>query len=74
MSTKGQLLGRQIHTLAPYARRHGDEWHGDVVMARYLSHAGVRTLIAVPHLVQHGDLPSLSGNDFHGLRRGVSGP
>ncbi|SEB31418.1 hypothetical protein SAMN04490356_0434 [Streptomyces melanosporofaciens] len=53
---------------APYARRHGDEWPDDVVMARYLSHAGVRTLIAVPNLVQHGDLPSLSGNDFHGLR------
>ncbi|MBI0293481.1 hypothetical protein JBE04_02990 [Streptomyces sp. PRKS01-29] len=53
---------------APYARRHGDEWPDDVVMARYLDHAGVRTLIAVPNLVQHGDLPSLSGNDFHGLR------
>ncbi|WP_413798165.1 hypothetical protein [Streptomyces iranensis] len=53
---------------APYARRHGDEWPDDVVMARYLSHAGVRALIAVPNLVQHGDLPSLSGNDFHGLR------
>ncbi|MFE6127036.1 NAD-dependent epimerase/dehydratase family protein [Streptomyces sp. NPDC056437] len=52
----------------PYARRYGDEWPDDVVMARYLSQAGVRTLIAVPNLVQHGTQPSLSDNDFHGLR------
>lgn len=53
---------------APYAREHGGTWPDDVVMSRYLTHVGVRTLLTVPSLVQHGDLPSLSGNDFHGLR------
>jgi hypothetical protein len=53
---------------AAYARKHEDGWADDVVMSRYLADIGVRTLLTVPSLVQHGELPSLSGNDFHGLR------
>ncbi|MFF4607533.1 hypothetical protein ACFY12_32960 [Streptomyces sp. NPDC001339] len=32
---------------------------------------GVRVIAAVPHLLDHGDLVSVTGNDFHGVRRGA---
>ncbi|MEU5693162.1 hypothetical protein [Actinosynnema sp. NPDC020468] len=53
----------------PFARASGGSWPDDVVLARYLRHAGVRTLLTVPNLVQHGEFPSVSGNDLHGLRQ-----
>lgn len=52
-----------------YARAHGGTWPDDVILARYLAASGVRTLLAVPNLVQHGAHPSISGNDKHGLRQ-----
>lgn len=53
---------------ADYAREHGGTWPDDVVFARYLRSVGARTYLAVPNLVEHGEFPSLSGNDLHGLR------
>ncbi|MBS2532707.1 NAD(P)-dependent oxidoreductase [Catenulispora sp. NF23] len=52
-----------------YARAQRQTWPDDVILARYLAQAGVRTCIAVPNLVQHGEFPSISGNDLHGLRQ-----
>jgi hypothetical protein len=51
-----------------YARAHGGTWPDDVILARYLADAGVRTYMTVPNLAQHGELPSISGNELHGLR------
>jgi hypothetical protein len=67
--TVALLLPAEVGAGFPrYARDHGGNWADDVVMSRYLRSIGVPTLLTVPNLVQHGDLPSLSGNDFHGLR------
>lgn len=51
-----------------FARAHGGTWPDDVILARYLDSVGVRTLMPVPNMVQHGELPSISGNELHGLR------
>jgi hypothetical protein len=48
-----------------------DTRHDDVAMRRHLCRRGVECLLAVPNLVEHRDLPSLSGNDSHGIRRSV---
>ncbi|GII92838.1 hypothetical protein Ssi02_30690 [Sinosporangium siamense] len=53
---------------ADYARRHGGTWADDVVMARYLKSVGVASYVTVPNLVEHGDYPSVTENDYHGLR------
>ncbi|MFF5211942.1 NAD-dependent epimerase/dehydratase family protein [Streptosporangium sp. NPDC000396] len=52
-----------------YARRHGRGWSDDITMQRYLKISGVPTYLAVPNLVEHGDVVSLAQNDAHGLRR-----
>jgi hypothetical protein len=52
-----------------YAERAGDAWAEDVLMSRYLAAAGVPAYVAAPSLAEHQELRSLSGNDFHGLRR-----
>jgi nucleoside-diphosphate-sugar epimerase len=54
---------------ARYLRRHGDTWPDDVLLYRYLKSEGVRTLIAVPNLAEHDELPSLINNDNQGPRR-----
>jgi hypothetical protein len=51
-----------------YAAAHAGTWAGDVVMSRYLRSVGVPTYLTVPNLVQHGDFPSLTDNERHGLR------
>ncbi|WP_433260041.1 hypothetical protein ACQPZF_22795 [Actinosynnema sp. CS-041913] len=51
-----------------YAREHGGTWPDDVVLFRYLRSVGAVTRLAVPNLVEHGEFPSISGNDLHGLR------
>ncbi|MBB5953717.1 hypothetical protein FHS29_000287 [Saccharothrix tamanrassetensis] len=51
-----------------YAREHGGTWPDDVILARYLRSVGASTYLAVPNLVEHGEFPSISGNDRHGLR------
>ncbi|GLL02153.1 hypothetical protein [Dactylosporangium matsuzakiense] len=67
--TVALLLPAQVGAgFADYARAHGGTWPDDVVMSRYLASIGVPTLLTVPSLAEHGNLPSLSGNDFHGLR------
>ncbi|TCO44789.1 NAD-dependent epimerase/dehydratase family protein [Actinocrispum wychmicini] len=53
---------------ADYARAHGGTWPDDVILARYLKSLGVPTYLTVPNLVEHGEFPSISGNDRHGLR------
>ncbi|ANN15126.1 hypothetical protein SD37_05255 [Amycolatopsis orientalis] len=54
---------------APYADAHPEGWPCDVLMFRYLKAIGVPIRIAVPNTVQHSGLPSVAGNDAHGLRR-----
>lgn len=41
----------------------------DEAVLRFLRRAGVPTLVTVPNLVEHLDLPSLVGNQDHGVRR-----
>ncbi|MFD6952982.1 hypothetical protein A6A08_22735 [Nocardiopsis sp. TSRI0078] len=43
----------------------------DRAALRFLRERGVPALTAVPNLVEHEDLPSLKGNDGHGIRRSV---
>ncbi|OOC53648.1 MULTISPECIES: hypothetical protein [Nocardiopsis] len=43
----------------------------DRAALRFLRERGVPALTAVPNLVEHEDLPSLKGNDDHGIRRSV---
>lgn len=54
---------------ANFATTAGDCWPEDVLMYRYLDSIGLPTLVATPSLAEHQDLRSLSGNDFHGVRR-----
>jgi hypothetical protein len=54
---------------AAFAAEAGDGWPEDVLMYRFLKDAGVATYLAAPSLAEHQDLRSLSGNDFHGVRR-----
>ncbi|MFI6304564.1 hypothetical protein ACIBCH_22045 [Amycolatopsis thailandensis] len=54
---------------AAYSDAHTDGWPCDVIMFRYLKSIGVPIRIAVPNTVQHSGLPSVAGNDAHGLRR-----
>jgi hypothetical protein len=46
----------------------------DVMIKRYLDREKVRSLVTVPNLVEHLDLPSVSRNDGHGARRSVCMP
>ncbi|NKY99533.1 hypothetical protein [Nocardiopsis alborubida] len=41
----------------------------DRAALRFLRERGTSTLVAAPNLVEHEDLPSIKGNDGHGLRR-----
>jgi hypothetical protein len=43
----------------------------DEAVLRFLRARGVRALVAVPNLVEHEDLPSLTGNSGHGARHSV---
>jgi hypothetical protein len=43
----------------------------DVALARWLTAEGITALVSVPNLVQHLDLPSLTGNTYQGPRRSV---
>ncbi|WP_181770459.1 NAD-dependent epimerase/dehydratase family protein [Amycolatopsis pittospori] len=54
---------------APFSDAHQDGWPCDVLMFRYLQSVGVKIRIAVPNTVEHSGLPSVAGNDAHGLRR-----
>ncbi|WP_409496025.1 hypothetical protein [Amycolatopsis sp. cmx-11-12] len=54
---------------ALFADAHQDGWPCDVLMFRYLQSVGMRIRIAVPNTVEHSGLPSVAGNDAHGLRR-----
>jgi nucleoside-diphosphate-sugar epimerase len=58
----------------PFARELGGRWSDDLMMLRYLRHAGVPTYLAVPCVVDHGRLPSLVDNDVHGDRRAACHP
>jgi nucleoside-diphosphate-sugar epimerase len=52
-----------------YALRHEGSWPDDVLLHRFLRAEGVRTLISVPNLAEHDELPSLIANDNQGARR-----
>lgn len=51
-----------------FARGRPAGWSEDVIMNRYLRARGVPTYVAVPNPVEHARLPSLLGNDGHGVR------
>lgn len=51
-----------------------DEEPDDEAAWRFLRRAGVPVLVCVPNLVEHLDLPSLTGNTPHGLRRSACPP
>jgi hypothetical protein len=44
----------------------------DRAILRFLQSKGTPSLVVVPNLVEHLDLPSLTGNDDHGMRRATS--
>jgi hypothetical protein len=51
--------------------RTADGTDDDEAVLRYLSQVGLPAYAAVPSLVDHRDLPSLTGHDFRGIRRAV---
>jgi len=53
----------------PRAARHRK--NDDEVLAQFLREKGYRTRLRVPNLVDHRELPSVAGNDEHGIRRSV---
>ncbi|HCU52095.1 MAG TPA: hypothetical protein DGG94_20240, partial [Micromonosporaceae bacterium] len=59
-------LGRYLCTLPDEVR------DDDECITRFCRESGVQVFATVPNLVQHVDGPSLSGYDFHGLRRSVA--
>src|SRR5436190_263448 len=52
-----------------WAARHRK--NDDEVLAQFLREKGYRTRLRVPNLVDHRELPSVAGNDEHGIRRSV---
>jgi nucleoside-diphosphate-sugar epimerase len=52
-----------------YARRAGDAWPDDIVMARYLRDSGVPTYLTVPNLVEQAAVPSTLEYDLDMLSR-----
>ncbi|GAA3290558.1 hypothetical protein Dvina_19370 [Dactylosporangium vinaceum] len=56
--------------LAAFLRDETDDAEpDDEAILRFLQRRGTRMLAAVPNLVEHLDLPSLTGNEGHGVRR-----
>ncbi|GAA0918922.1 hypothetical protein Vau01_117940 [Virgisporangium aurantiacum] len=46
-----------------------DDEPDDEAILRFLERRGTRMLVSVPNVVEHLDLPSLTGNEDHGVRR-----
>ncbi len=56
--------------LAAFLRTESDEADpDDEAVLRFLRRRGTRMLVSVPNLAEHRDLPSLTGNEGHGVRR-----
>jgi hypothetical protein len=51
-----------------------DDEPDDEAILRFLESRGTRMLVSVPNLVEHLDLPSLTGNAGHGVRRAACLP
>jgi hypothetical protein len=64
------LPARLALDLAAFLRAEADDADpDDEAILRYLQRRGTRMLVSVPNLVEHLDLPSLTGNEDHGVRR-----
>ena len=56
--------------LAAFLREEtADDEPDDEAILRFLERRGTRMLVSVPNVVEHLDLPSLTGNEGHGVRR-----
>lgn len=60
------LFAKHAEAFDPLRERDDDQ-----VLARFLAQGGYRTAMSVPALVEHQELPSLSGYDHVGIRRSV---
>jgi hypothetical protein len=60
------LFAKHAEAFDPVRERDDDQ-----VLARFLSQGGYRTAMSIPALVEHQELPSLSGYDHVGIRRSV---
>lgn len=64
------LPSRLAADLAAFLRGEtADDEPDDEAVLRFLERRGTRMLVSVPNLVEHLDLPSLTGNTGHGVRR-----
>jgi hypothetical protein len=63
------LPSRLAGDLAVFLRDADDAEPDDEAILRFLQQRGTRMLVAVPNAVEHLDLPSLTGNTEHGVRR-----
>ncbi|WP_190394247.1 hypothetical protein [Nocardiopsis quinghaiensis] len=71
MPTLALLLPRGLAVDMGRFMKDADGRSDDRAALRFLRERGVPTLTVVPNLVEHDDLPSLKGNDDHGMRRSV---
>jgi hypothetical protein len=72
--TLGFLLpaGHARH-LAAYLRTIPDEWRDDdEAVTVFCRDRGIPVVAAVPSLIEHGDLPSVAGNESHGPRHAAA--
>jgi hypothetical protein len=69
MPTPALILPRGLALDMGRYLRGADGRSDDRAALRFLRDRGTPTLVTVPNLVEHEDLPSLKGNDGHGLRR-----
>lgn len=60
------LFAKHAEAFDPLRERDDDQ-----VLARFLAQGGYRTAMSIPALVEHQELPSLSGYDHVGIRRSV---
>lgn len=71
MPTLGMVLPRALAVELGDFLKGAEGRSDDRAALRFLRERGVSALAVVPNLVEHGDLPSLKGNDVHGIRRSV---
>jgi hypothetical protein len=63
------LPAGQARRLAAYLQTIPDEWRDDdEAVTVFCRDRGIPVVAAVPSLIEHGDLPSVAGNESHGPR------
>ena len=67
--TVALVLPTAVAKETAWALHEADTRHDDVAIRRHLLKIGTECLLTVPGLVEHLNLPSISGNESHGIRK-----